>query len=59
MCQKFLVFTELPKNYNIKLEVKSNTPKLYIEGKYKAEVMINNAKMNSKVAFNLTMSKFW
>ncbi|KAM7351304.1 uncharacterized protein ACRADG_004217 [Cochliomyia hominivorax] len=41
---------------NIKLEVKSNTPKLHIEGRYKAEVLINNAKMNSKGTFNLTMS---
>lgn len=41
-----------------KLEVKSKTPKIFIEGRYKAEVTINNSKMNSKGLFNLTMSEF-
>ncbi|XP_065356923.1 protein takeout-like [Calliphora vicina] len=41
---------------NIKMEVKSLTPKLFIEGKYKAEVKINDARMNSKGVFNLTMT---
>lgn len=39
-----------------KMVVKFKTPELFIQGRFKAEVKINNAKMNSKGAFNLTMT---
>ena len=43
---------------NITYQMKTKTPKIVIDGKYKAEININDNKMNAKGDFNVTMSKY-
>lgn len=44
---------------NVKLTTYSKTPRLEVEGSYKADVFINNNKMSSKGNFNVNISKFF
>lgn len=51
--------TEFERNGDkVKFTTYTRTPKLQVDGSYKAEVFVNNNKMSSKGIFNVTISKF-
>jgi len=46
------------KEGRVRMEILSHVPQMFVEGSYKADIKLNDLKLNPKGTFNVTMSKY-